>query len=407
MAAADRGPRRARGRALGAEPVAARAGGRARGRRLVRRDHRGGHVTAPATETGPAAAPAAAPAAKPAGDWVGRALDEQLAPPAGSAPGPDEAALTRALADATTGGKRFRPQLVESVHRLLGGRRPQAVPAVAAALELLHTAFVVHDDVIDGDDTRRGRPSTPGTFRAHAHRAGASPTAADTYALAGAVLTGDLALAAAVRAVATAPAPPATISRLLDLLDSALRISAAGELADVRFSLGLAEPSLADVLTMEEHKTAVYSFELPLQYGAVLAGADEAVVVGLGRVGRQLGLAFQLLDDVQGVFGDPARTGKSPLGDLREGKRTPLVVHARTTSAWPVVRRHLGDPDLGPAGAADVRRALEACGSRAFVEQLAAGYVEAATAQTAELGLPAALVAWVGDMSQTLTRGAA
>ncbi len=343
----------------------------------------------------------------PTGDWVRRALDEQLAPPPDTVPGSDESALQAALTCATVGGKKFRPHLVENVHRLLGGRRPDAVPPVAAALELLHTAFVVHDDVIDGDDTRRGRPSAPGTFRAHAQRAGASPEAADAYALAGAVLTGDLALAGAVRAVATAPAPPVTVGRLLDLLDCALRISAAGELADVRFSMGLAEPSLADVLTMEEHKTAVYSFELPLQYGAVLADADDAVVTGLGRVGRQLGLAYQLLDDVQGVFGDPARTGKSELGDLREGKRTPLVVHARTTPAWPVVRRHLGDPDLTPAAAAEVRRALEAGGSRAFVEDLAAGYVDAATAQTAELGLPAELVAWVGDMSETLTRGAA
>ncbi|NHC25046.1 polyprenyl synthetase family protein [Nocardioides sp. IC4_145] len=343
----------------------------------------------------------------PTGDWVRRALDEQLAPPPDTVPGSDESALQAALTCATVGGKQFRPHLVENVHRLLGGRRPDAVPPVAAALELLHTAFVVHDDVIDGDDTRRGRPSAPGTFRAHAQRAGASPEAADAYALAGAVLTGDLALAGAVRAVATAPAPPVTVGRLLDLLDCALRISAAGELADVRFSMGLAEPSLADVLTMEEHKTAVYSFELPLQYGAVLADADDAVVTGLGRVGRQLGLAYQLLDDVQGVFGDPARTGKSELGDLREGKRTPLVVHARTTSAWPVVRRHLGDPDLTPAAAAEIRRALEAGGSRAFVEDLAAGYVDAATAQTAELGLPAELVAWVGDMSETLTRGAA
>ncbi len=109
---------------------------------------------------------------------------------------------------ASEGGKRFRPFLVSAVHGCLGGSRPDAVAAVGAAVELLHTAFVVHDDVIDGDAVRRGRPSIPAWFEASAARAGTDPARARTYGLAGAILTGDLALAAAVRAVATAPAPP-------------------------------------------------------------------------------------------------------------------------------------------------------------------------------------------------------
>ena len=320
---------------------------------------------------------------------------------------PQSALLAAALLDAGRGGKRFRPRLVHSVHDLLGGSAGPAVLQVAEAVELLHTAFVVHDDVIDGDDVRRGRASTPGAFRREASAAGASPAAAATYALAGAVLTGDLALSGAVRAVATAPVDPATVRRLLDLLDHAIRVSAAGELADVSHSLGLTEPSLADVLAVAEHKTAAYSFRLPMQAGAVLAGAAPAVVEGLGEVGRRLGVAFQLLDDLLGVFGDPAQTGKSNLGDLREGKRTPLVVHARSTAAWPLLRRHLGDPALSADDAARVRAALEQGGSRAFVTDLVTTHTDGAVSCAAGLEVPPDLLAWVGDLADRIRRGTA
>ena len=314
----------------------------------------------------------------------------------------DHASLADGLARGSAGGKGLRPWLVAAVHDALGGGADGAVEAVGRAVELLHTAFVVHDDVIDGDDLRRGQPSVPGWFETEATAAGSRPDGARTYALAGAILTGDLALAGALRTVALCPATPDVTRRLLDLFDAALRSSAAGELADVRLSLGIAEPSLDEVIAMEEHKTAVYSFELPMQCGAVLAGVGPAVVGGVGEVGRRLGVAYQLLDDVHGVFGDERHTGKSALGDLREGKRTPLVVHARTSSTWAEIAPHLGDPTLTPERAATVRRALEAGGSRAFVESLAADYVHAALAQATELGLPGGFLDRIDWISQQL-----
>ncbi|WP_162794418.1 polyprenyl synthetase family protein [Nocardioides houyundeii] len=319
----------------------------------------------------------------------------------------DDAALETALSRAGTGGKQFRPRLVHTIHDLLDGRAGGAVAQVADAVELLHTAFLVHDDVIDGDDVRRGRPSAAGAFRSAATRAGASASGADSYALTGAVLTGDLALADALRAVATAPVPPSTVRRLLDLFDHALRVSAAGELADVRLSLGLEEPTMEEVLTMAEHKTAVYSFQLPLQCGAVLADASPEVVAGLGEIGRRVGVAFQLIDDLVGMFGTPEQTGKAAVSDLREGKRTPLIVHARTTAAWTTVRRHLGDPRLTEQDAERVRAALRAGGSHAFVSDLAAEHLAAAARHTVALGLPAGLVERVGDVSGMLREGAA
>ncbi|GAA3617657.1 polyprenyl synthetase family protein [Marihabitans asiaticum] len=319
----------------------------------------------------------------------------------------DGQALEEALKSAQSGGKRFRPRLVRSVHDLLGGDAGPAVDQVADAVELLHTAFVVHDDVIDGDDLRRGAPSAPGRFRAAAIRGGAATGPAGSYATAGAILTGDLALGAALRAVATAPVAREQVHRMLELFDHALAVSAAGELADVRLSLGAREPTLEEALAVAEQKTAVYSFSLPMQCGAVLAGARASVVDGLGRIGRDLGLAFQLIDDLTGVFGAPAQTGKGEIaGDLREGKRTPLVVHARSTPAWPVVERHLGDPTLDEQGVARVRAALTDAGSRSFVSDLALERLRTASVRAADLGLPPELVAWVRELSGSLQEGA-
>ncbi|MFH5823929.1 polyprenyl synthetase family protein [Georgenia sp. AZ-5] len=312
--------------------------------------------------------------------------------------GPEVELLVRALRRAAGGGKRLRPRLLTAAYRSLGGTDERLAERVAAAVELLHTAFVVHDDVIDGDDVRRGRPNVSGTFADAATAAGASDAGARTYATAAGILAGDLALAGAVRAVALAGADAGTTRRLLDMLDHAIVVSAAGELTDVRLSLG-GEASLGDILTMEEHKTAVYSFVLPLQAGAVLAGAPPATVDGLGEAGRMVGVAFQLLDDLQGVFSDEALTGKSALSDLREGKLTPLVAHARTTDAWPRIAPFVGDPGVTRAGAGTARELLETCGSRRFVEDLAAGYVAAALGVADDLGLPAELVTWVSAMT--------
>ncbi len=301
--------------------------------------------------------------------------------------GPAQVALWSALADATHGGKRFRPALAAAAYDMLGGSDHEAVGALGAALELLHTAFVIHDDVIDGDDVRRGRPNVVGCYATDARGAGASGAAARHLGSTAAILAGDLALTASLRTVALCPVEPRTVRRLLDLFDLALHTTAAGELADVGYGIGTHEPSLAESLTMEEQKTSAYSFALPLQAAAVLAGADEPTVRRLGEAGRMLGIAFQLLDDLLGVFGDPAVTGKSVLTDLREGKQTPLIAHARTTPHWDGVAVHLGRPGLTEADAEVVRGLLLECGSRRFVEELAADYVDGARQALDQLGL--------------------
>jgi geranylgeranyl pyrophosphate synthase len=316
-------------------------------------------------------------------------------------PGPDADALRAALIDAVGGGKRVRPRLLAEVHDGLGGRRPEAVLGMAAAIELLHTAFVVHDDLIDNDDLRRGRPSVPGRFRAAAEGSGATARGAQTYATAGALLTGDLALSAALRAVATLDLPSAVRLRLIALVTDALATSAAGELADVRLSLGVVDPGYDDALALAYRKTAAYSFMLPMQAGAVLAGARAATITALGDAGRALGVAFQLYDDLAGMFADSDTTGKDPGADLREGKLTLLVCHARSTAAWPEIEPRWGDPGLTLTDLRAVRRLLEEAGTRAHVESVAARHLRAGLHEAERAGVGVLAADWASSLVRT------
>jgi geranylgeranyl diphosphate synthase type II len=266
-------------------------------------------------------------------------------------------------------------------------------------VELLHTAFVIHDDVIDGDEVRRGRLNVSGTFSADAVQNGATDDEAVDLGRTAGILAGDLALVAAIGAVATCGASTEVVHRLLDLFDEALHTTASGELADVRLSLGLGAGTLTESLTMEARKTGAYSFALPLQAGAVLAGADEDTVAGLGQAGRMLGIAFQLADDLLGVFGDPHLTGKSTTSDLRTRKLTPLLVHASSTAQWAQLQGYVGR-ELSHDELVECRRLLASSGSRRFVEELAETHRSTAQGMIEEMGIP-------GDLVATLLMGGA
>lgn len=272
--------------------------------------------------------------------------------------------------EATHGGKRFRPALVLLAHRELGGGRPRVAARVGAAVELLHTAFVIHDDVIDGDDVRRGRLNVVGRHRAEALARGASVRGAAELAHAAGILAGDLALGTAIRGIATCGAGPRQVERLLDLVDHALHRTAVGELADVGLSVQGGPGTLETCLAMARQKTGAYSFGLPLAAGAVLADAEDDTLTHLQAAGEELGLAFQLADDLASVFGAARETGKSAAGDLRRGKQTPLIAHAATRPQWPQVRALLGRT-LTEEEVEQARALLMDAGSRAYIEQLA------------------------------------
>ena len=281
--------------------------------------------------------------------------------------------------------------MVMCAYEALGGTDLEAAAYVGAAFELLHTALIVHDDVIDRDFTRRGAPNISGTYRDIAVAGGASSDAAEHKGISAAVIAGDLALFNAYRLIDRSGVADEVRYRLIEVMDEALFASAAGELIDVDFSTALDMPRVDDILTMERLKTAVYSFECPLQAGAILAGASEEVVATLGDFGREIGIAYQIVDDLLGVFGAEAETGKTTIGDLREGKRTVMISYATGTAAWETISPLIGKADLSEAEAEEVRAVLISSGARAFAQGLARYYGNRALARLAEPHIPAAL----------------
>ncbi|PRY68043.1 geranylgeranyl diphosphate synthase type II [Glaciihabitans tibetensis] len=305
--------------------------------------------------------------------------------------GPEYVQLWESLEENTNGGKRFRPRMVFAAYEALGGTDLEAAAYVGGAFELLHTALIVHDDVIDHDFVRRGIPNISGAFRNRALDAGASNEVAEHNGVSAAVIAGDLALFNAYRLIDRSGVGDAVRGRLLEVMDDALFASAAGELIDVEFSIAADMPRVDDILTMERLKTAVYSFECPLRAGAILAGASEDVVTTLGDFGREIGIAYQIVDDLLGVFGEAAETGKTTIGDLREGKRTVLVAYATSTAEWPTIAPLIGKSDLTEDEAAAVRELFISSGARSFAQGLARYYANRALARLAEPHIPPAL----------------
>ena len=302
----------------------------------------------------------------------------------------------------TQGGKRFRPRMVMAAYAGLGGTDMDAAAYVGAAFELLHTALIVHDDVIDRDFVRRGIPNISGAYRDSAVDRGVATDIAEHRGVSAAIIAGDLALFNAYRLIDKSGVGSPLRERIVEVLDEAMFASAAGELIDVDFSIDPGMPLVDDILTMERLKTAVYSFETPLQAGAILAGADEAVVTTLGDFGREIGIAYQVIDDVLGVFGEEEATGKTTIGDLREGKRTAMIAFASSTPSWSRLSELVGHADLTAAQADEARSLLVECGARAFADDLARGYAQRALTRLAEPWVPDTLRAELHPVAETV-----
>ncbi|MGV8967839.1 MAG: polyprenyl synthetase family protein [Cellulomonas sp.] len=310
----------------------------------------------------------------------GRGDAETMAPAYG--------ALWAALADQIGGGKLLRPRLTLAAYLGFGGTDLEGVAPVAAAQELLHTAMVVHDDVLDHDEMRRGRPNLAGARRAELAAAGIVGKEAEDQVLAAALLGGDLALTGAFALVAGAPIDPLLRLGAVKLLVRSVTTTVGGELLDI--AAELTGPLHVDAILIAELKTAAYTCSGPLMVGGLLAGADAAARAQLERFGTALGVAFQLIDDELGVFGDPRQTGKSVLSDIREGKRTELLRLAYLLAddeGRAVLDGHVGDPDLDDDGAARVRAVMAESGALDRTRGIAAGAARTAR-QTARLHLP-------------------
>ncbi|MFW7414908.1 polyprenyl synthetase family protein [Demequina sp. SO4-18] len=335
---------------------------------------------------------------------VHEALDSHVGTAATELPvaGPDYARLWETIGEQFSGGKNLRPSLTLASYAGLGGDDADAVVPVAAAMEMLHTAMLVHDDILDHDEVRRGRPNLAGCRRADLADRGLPAEQVDNHVLSAALLGGDLAISSAYDLISRTQLPAHHRIACLDLITRAVRATIAGELLDMYGDLTpVAE---ADALRVAELKTATYSFVVPLLAGAQLAGADPTMVSHLERIGTGLGLSFQLADDDLGVFGDPSETGKSNLSDLRSGKRTELVrlaFVAATPEQLTVLERHLGDPDLTEDDADRLREILVETGARKRATAVSRRHARDA-ARVARERVPAPLSGYLVDLVEAL-----
>src|SRR4051794_9892044 len=290
------------------------------------------------------------------------AMDESLAP------------VVDEVCAMARGGKRLRPAFAYWGWRGARDRAraedESAVLKAVAALEFVHASALVHDDVMDGAHTRRGRPATHIGF-ASRHTVEDLNGDRELFGTGAAILVGDLALVWSDELLRRSGISPAALTRARAVWDTMRTEVTAGQYLDLlRAAGGLPGPEGA--LTVARYKSAGYTVQRPLQLGAAIAGAGPQVVEACTAIGLPLGEAFQLRDDVLGVFGDPRVTGKSADEDLREGKQTLLVAlaeEATDDAGRELMSRWLGNPAAGPEDFDALRSLIVDTGARDLVER--------------------------------------
>ncbi|MEX0621799.1 MAG: polyprenyl synthetase family protein [Candidatus Woykebacteria bacterium] len=277
------------------------------------------------------------------------------------------------------GGKRVRPAFAYSAYVASGGRSLDAILYASAALELLHAFALIHDDIIDKSDLRRGRPSVHKAFEDF-HRKRGFKGNPNEFGISTAVLAGDLALAFADEILNTAPFPAERIRRAKNYYDLMKKQVIYGEYLDV-LAPNKGKISENDLLTILEYKTAKYTIERPLHIGASLAGADESSFKVFTDYGLPLGQAFQIQDDIMGTFGDEERIGKPVDADLKEGKQTLLVIKAYEFSKaadQQILAKTIGNRRVSKNEIESARDIIRSCGALEYSQRLSSNLIDAA-----------------------------
>lgn len=276
-------------------------------------------------------------------------------------------ALTSFLLDS---GKRLRPLFAYAGFAAAGGAIEKSTTRAIAALELLQACALIHDDLMDGSDTRRGKPSIHRHFET-IHVQHQLDGFAPQYGLSAAVLLGDLALVWSDQMINSAGLSSEQYARMIPLYNEMRVELMAGQFLDIHEQTQKAT-STDRSMKIARYKSGKYTIERPLHLGAAMsAKPSNEIFAELSAYGLPLGEAFQLRDDLLGVFGDPSVTGKPAGDDLREGKRTVLIAltHERQSPAQAEsCQKYFGRADLDARGVAILQEIIESTGARAEIE---------------------------------------
>lgn len=260
---------------------------------------------------------------------------------------PDIHVLTDFLTEMMAGGKRLRPAFAYWGFRAAGGSDSKEILQAATALEFLQACALIHDDLMDDSDTRRGNPSIHKKFES-LHTQNNWQASASQFGAGGAILLGDLCLSWADEMLMNSGFENSNLKNAKQLYDLMRTELLAGQYLDL-LEQAKSDANLNNILQVITYKSAKYTIERPLHMGALLAGADKNVIQVLTDYGIPLGIAFQLRDDLLGVFGDEKVTGKPAGDDLREGKHTVLVsiaLEKLDAEKAMVLKSNLGSKDL-------------------------------------------------------------
>ncbi|KLO32061.1 bifunctional (2E,6E)-farnesyl/geranyl diphosphate synthase [Mycobacterium haemophilum] len=312
------------------------------------------------------------------------------------------------------GGKRLRPAFAYWGWQAVATQSPDnAVLLLFSALELLHAFALLHDDVIDESLTRRGRPTAQVRFAA-LHRDRKWRGSPDQFGKSAAILIGDLAQAWAddiVSQVCRANLPPDAQSRVQRVWTDIRTEVLGGQYLDIVAEASAAE-SIASAMSVATYKTACYTVSRPLQLG-LAAAADRPDIAGIfGQFGTDLGVAFQLRDDVLGVFGDPEVTGKPSGDDLRSGKRTVLMAEAMALAdksdplAANLLRTSIGTA-LTDAQVRELRDVIKSVGALAAAEDRIAALTDSALSTLAAAPITATAKAGLSELATMATNRSA
>jgi len=284
---------------------------------------------------------------------------------------PDVGALIDTVHDFMDGGKRLRALFLYWGWRAAGGQDNEVIISAAASMEFVQACALIHDDVMDCSDSRRGRPAVHRQF-AQQHAAAEWAGASHDYGNAAAILIGDLCLSWADALLMDSGLSHEQLRRGKPVYDSMRVELMAGQYLDI-LEQARRSSTVEAALRVATYKSAKYTIERPLHLGASLADANRNTIEGLRSYGLALGQAFQLRDDLLGMFGDSSQTGKPTGDDLREGKRTALLALALQQTDQPSrsrIETVLGDRFAPDAAIAEATELISATGARSTIEEM-------------------------------------
>lgn len=278
-----------------------------------------------------------------------------------------------------SGGHRVRPAFVYSGYVAAGGRSHDAIIYASMCVEFLHTFALIHDDIIDKSDSRRGKPTSHVVFEGF-HKSKKLSGDKKQYGLSAAILAGDLAATMAENVLTSAPFPQERLRRARYVFDQMKAQVITGQYLDVLggYRRRLSEEEILKIL---EYKTAKYTVERPLQIGATLAGAEVEILEAFTAYGIPLGQAFQLEDDILGIFGDSKKIGKPTDSDIKEGKKTILIAKAYEWSdnkQRKILDRIVGNQEATNKDIKKVREIIYSVGAYDYAVKLSHKLVEQA-----------------------------